>query len=254
MADECLSVIGVDSTSEAVGGYYGARSGVGILDGWLVHEGDHAEIDGVEVRSVPLLMTDPAATAEMVRAGLDLAGSLSRADDDTGYDHATTAPRRPSKCFRCPGCPSSGPGDDLAAAIAAAAPWLRDDDVVVVTSKVVSKCEGRIVAAPDGPRGAGCAAAQADRRRGGAGAGAQGPHADHRERARPGAGGRRCRRLQRRLGRTGAAAGRSRRQRRGPAVRAARTARGHRRRGRSPTPWAGPGATARPTSPSAPPA
>ena len=45
-----------------------------MLDGWLVHEGDHADIDGVEVRSIPLLMTDPAATAEMVRAGLDLAG------------------------------------------------------------------------------------------------------------------------------------------------------------------------------------
>jgi LPPG:FO 2-phospho-L-lactate transferase len=74
MADECLSVIGVASTSEAVGGYYGPRSGVGILDGWLVHEGDHAEIAGVEVRSVPLLMTDPSTTAEMVRAGIDLAG------------------------------------------------------------------------------------------------------------------------------------------------------------------------------------
>jgi LPPG:FO 2-phospho-L-lactate transferase len=74
MADECLSVLGVASTSDAVGGYYGPRSGVGILDGWLVHEGDHAEIDGVEVRSAPLLMTDPQATAEMVRAGLDLAG------------------------------------------------------------------------------------------------------------------------------------------------------------------------------------
>jgi LPPG:FO 2-phospho-L-lactate transferase len=74
MADTCLSIIGVARTSEAVGHHYGARSGVGILDGWLVHEGDHAEIDGVEVRSVPLLMTDPAVTAEMVRAGLDLAG------------------------------------------------------------------------------------------------------------------------------------------------------------------------------------
>jgi LPPG:FO 2-phospho-L-lactate transferase len=74
MADECLSVIGVASTSAAVGGYYGPRSGVGILDGWLVHAGDRAEIDGVEVRSVPLLMTDPLATAEMVRAGLELAG------------------------------------------------------------------------------------------------------------------------------------------------------------------------------------
>jgi LPPG:FO 2-phospho-L-lactate transferase len=74
MADECLSVIGVASTSEAVGGYYGPRSGVGILDGWLIHQDDRADIDGVEVKSVPLLMTDPEATAEMVRAGLDLAG------------------------------------------------------------------------------------------------------------------------------------------------------------------------------------
>jgi LPPG:FO 2-phospho-L-lactate transferase len=74
MADECLSVIGVDSTSEAVGGHYGARADVGLLDGWLVHTGDHAEIAGVDVRAVPLLMTDPAATAAMVRAGLDLVG------------------------------------------------------------------------------------------------------------------------------------------------------------------------------------
>lgn len=74
MADECLSVIGVASTSEAVGRHYGARSGTGILDGWLVHEGDSAQIDGVEVEAVPLLMTDPATTAEMVRAGVRLAG------------------------------------------------------------------------------------------------------------------------------------------------------------------------------------
>lgn len=74
MADECLTVIGVESTSQAVGEHYGARSGTGILDGWLVHDGDTAAIDGVAVRSVPLLMTDPPATAEMVRAGLDLVG------------------------------------------------------------------------------------------------------------------------------------------------------------------------------------
>lgn len=43
------------------------------------------------------------------------------------------------------------PGDDLGGAVAAAAPWLRDGDVVVVTSKVVSKCEGRLVAAPRDP-------------------------------------------------------------------------------------------------------
>jgi LPPG:FO 2-phospho-L-lactate transferase len=74
MADDCLKVIGVDSTSEAVGTHYGARSATGILDGWLIDKGDHAEIDGVNINAVPLLMTDPAATAEMVRAGLQLAG------------------------------------------------------------------------------------------------------------------------------------------------------------------------------------
>ena len=50
-----------------------------------------------------------------------------------------------------PGLPEFRPGDDLAAALATAAPWLRDGDVVVVTSKVVSKCEGRIVVAPSDP-------------------------------------------------------------------------------------------------------
>ena len=31
------------------------------------------------------------------------------------------------------------PGDDVAAAVAGAAPWLRDDDVLVITNKVLSK-------------------------------------------------------------------------------------------------------------------
>ncbi|MFF5447029.1 coenzyme F420-0:L-glutamate ligase [Streptomyces sp. NPDC012888] len=39
------------------------------------------------------------------------------------------------------------PGDDLAKLIAAAEPGLRDGDVLLVTSKIVSKAEGRIVAA-----------------------------------------------------------------------------------------------------------
>jgi coenzyme F420-0:L-glutamate ligase len=48
------------------------------------------------------------------------------------------------------GLPEFGPGDDLAAAVAGAAPWLADGDVVVVTSKVVSKVEGRLVRVPPG--------------------------------------------------------------------------------------------------------
>lgn len=41
------------------------------------------------------------------------------------------------------------PGDDLVAVVADAAPWLRDGDVVVVTSKIVSKAEGRLLPAGD---------------------------------------------------------------------------------------------------------
>jgi coenzyme F420-0:L-glutamate ligase/coenzyme F420-1:gamma-L-glutamate ligase len=49
-----------------------------------------------------------------------------------------------------PGLPEFAPGNDLAGAIAAAAPWLADGDVLVVTSKVVAKVEGRLVAVPAG--------------------------------------------------------------------------------------------------------
>jgi LPPG:FO 2-phospho-L-lactate transferase len=74
MADACLDAIGVETTAEAVGRHFGARSEAGLLDGWLVHETDTADVPGVAVRSVPLLMTDPEATAAMVRAALELAG------------------------------------------------------------------------------------------------------------------------------------------------------------------------------------
>ncbi|MFD5174421.1 coenzyme F420-0:L-glutamate ligase [Nocardia sp. NPDC058379] len=49
------------------------------------------------------------------------------------------------------GLPEFRPGDDVAEHLAAQAPWLADGDVVVVTSKIVSKAEGRIVAAPTDP-------------------------------------------------------------------------------------------------------
>lgn len=46
------------------------------------------------------------------------------------------------------------PGDDLGALLAGAMPWLADGDVVVVTSKIVSKAEGRLVAVDgDDPAG-----------------------------------------------------------------------------------------------------
>jgi LPPG:FO 2-phospho-L-lactate transferase len=74
MADACLDAIGVSTTAEAVGRHYGARTHGGLLDGWLVHETDRAEVPGVAVRAVPLLMTDVDATAKMARHALELAG------------------------------------------------------------------------------------------------------------------------------------------------------------------------------------
>jgi LPPG:FO 2-phospho-L-lactate transferase len=74
MADACLHVIGVEVSAQGVGRHYGARSADGVLDGWLIHETDQAEIPGVTVRAVPLFMHDDAATAAMVTAALELAG------------------------------------------------------------------------------------------------------------------------------------------------------------------------------------
>jgi LPPG:FO 2-phospho-L-lactate transferase len=74
MADACLTAIGVETSAEAVGRHFGARSAGGLLDGWLVHSGDAADVPGVEVRSVPLLMTDVEATAQMAREALEIAG------------------------------------------------------------------------------------------------------------------------------------------------------------------------------------
>jgi LPPG:FO 2-phospho-L-lactate transferase len=74
MAEACLDAVGVEVSAEGVGRHYGARSAGGLLDGWLVHETDTADVPGVAVRSVPLLMTDADATADMVRAAIDLVG------------------------------------------------------------------------------------------------------------------------------------------------------------------------------------
>jgi len=78
MADAVLSAIGVETSAAAVARHYGARSSGGILDGWLVHTSDHEAVEavtdaGIACRSVPLLMTDPDATAAMASATLDLA-------------------------------------------------------------------------------------------------------------------------------------------------------------------------------------
>ncbi|MEV4916099.1 coenzyme F420-0:L-glutamate ligase [Streptomyces tirandamycinicus] len=53
------------------------------------------------------------------------------------------------RVWALPGLPEVGPGDDIAKLIAAGGPGLVDGDVLLVTSKIVSKAEGRIVEAGD---------------------------------------------------------------------------------------------------------
>ncbi|HET9256954.1 MAG TPA: coenzyme F420-0:L-glutamate ligase [Pseudonocardiaceae bacterium] len=67
----------------------------------------------------------------------------SRASDHAAPGEVRIAPVR--------GLPEFRPGDDLIGALAAAAPWLADGDIVAVTSKVISKVEGRLVPVPADP-------------------------------------------------------------------------------------------------------
>ena len=79
MAEQLLRVIGVEVSAAGVAEHYGARSSGGLLDGWLVDTSDADLVDrvratGMAATAVPLLMTDPDATAAMARAALDLVG------------------------------------------------------------------------------------------------------------------------------------------------------------------------------------
>ena len=77
MAEQMLTSIGVEVSAAGVGLHYGSRANGGILDGWLVDEVDadqvaRIEAAGLPCRAVPLLMTDPAATAAMAAAAVEL--------------------------------------------------------------------------------------------------------------------------------------------------------------------------------------
>ena len=74
MADACLPAIGVQTSAAGVAGLYGARSAGGLLDGWLIHSTDTAEVPGIEVLARDLLMSSDHATAAMVADAVALAG------------------------------------------------------------------------------------------------------------------------------------------------------------------------------------
>jgi coenzyme F420-0:L-glutamate ligase/coenzyme F420-1:gamma-L-glutamate ligase len=62
---------------------------------------------------------------------------------------AETGERAEYRVWALPGIPEVRPGDDIAKLIASAEPGLGDGDVVIVTSKIVSKAEGRLMRADD---------------------------------------------------------------------------------------------------------
>jgi LPPG:FO 2-phospho-L-lactate transferase len=81
MAAQVLAAIGVETSAAAVAEHYGSRRDGGVLDGWLVDERDgdqttRVERAGIACRAVPLMMTDPDATAAMVRDAYDLAAAV----------------------------------------------------------------------------------------------------------------------------------------------------------------------------------
>src|SRR5688500_3360126 len=79
MAQQLLATIGVEVSAGGVGRHYGARSGEGVLDAWLVDESDEDQHEGLRAAGLaaaarPRLMTDEDATAAMVAAALELVG------------------------------------------------------------------------------------------------------------------------------------------------------------------------------------
>ncbi|RBY86555.1 2-phospho-L-lactate transferase [Blastococcus sp. TF02A-30] len=75
MADRCLPALGIEVSAQGVGRHYGARPDGGLLDAWLVAPDDDADVPGVDVRRVPLLMSSPEATTALARAALEAAGA-----------------------------------------------------------------------------------------------------------------------------------------------------------------------------------
>jgi len=84
MAEQMLAAIGVEVSAEGVGRHYGPRAQGGVLDGWVVDTADADAAErlaaaGLPTVAVPLWMSDPATTATMAAAAIDLV----RAQDPT---------------------------------------------------------------------------------------------------------------------------------------------------------------------------
>lgn len=91
-------------------------------------------------------MTDVTDMADAADAAA-VAGVTVGSVGDIGAGMPQEAPSY--RVWALPGLPEVTAGDDLAKLIASVSPELVDGDVLLVTSKIVSKAEGRVVAADD---------------------------------------------------------------------------------------------------------
>ena len=138
MADKVLAAVGVETTAAAVAAHYGS----GLLDGWLVDtvgrrpRWTEVEAAGIRCRAVPLLMTDlDGHRRDGPRGAGARRGGAGMTRGRATEVHAVAGPAR-----------GRGPATTSPRCIAAAGPDLADGDVLLVTSKIVSKAEGRLVA------------------------------------------------------------------------------------------------------------
>jgi LPPG:FO 2-phospho-L-lactate transferase len=82
MADQLMTGLGLELSAAGVARHLGARSDGGVLDGWLVDDGDADQLGAIEAtgmtaRAVPLYMSDDATTAQLARDTLALAASIA---------------------------------------------------------------------------------------------------------------------------------------------------------------------------------
>jgi len=77
MARQLLEAVGVECSAAGVALHYGGRKEGGLLDGWLVDTLDAGAVAtvedaGIRCSAVPLMMTDPDTTADIVAAAIGL--------------------------------------------------------------------------------------------------------------------------------------------------------------------------------------
>ncbi len=82
MADQLLGGLGLEVSAAGVAEFHGARSGGGVLDGWLVDTADAGTVSriesaGIAARAVPLYMSDDDTTRALAEDALELARPLA---------------------------------------------------------------------------------------------------------------------------------------------------------------------------------